>query len=179
MSYRPEDILAYQPSWRWNDASVHGASVPISTPMYSNPDAVKNSLDYQFDATTSVSQLPTPAMAMMLSHNSQSDVRHPPISYQMPSSQASAQTSATAARPSRTHVDSGTGLHLVPDSQSREKKHACTMCHKRSVKIPIFCRCTKFINRTCADQVRSPKHAAKGKYCPFLLILDRGSFMNL
>ncbi|KAF8707313.1 hypothetical protein AX14_013638 [Amanita brunnescens Koide BX004] len=159
MGYRPEDIMAYQQPWRWNDASVHDPSVPVSTPMYSNADAVKNSLDYHFDATGAVTQLPTPAMAIMLSHNSQSDVRHPLASYQIPSSQVSAQTSATAARPGRT--ESGAGIHIVPDSQSREKKHACTMCHKRRVKILVFRRRTKFTNRTCADQVRSPKHAAK------------------
>jgi hypothetical protein len=44
----------------------------------------------------------------------------------MPSSQVSAQTSATVSGP-----ESGVGLHMVPDSQLPEKKHACTMCHKR------------------------------------------------
>jgi hypothetical protein len=171
MSYRPEDVLAYQQSWRWNDASVHDPSVPISTPMYStNADAVKNSLDYQFDATATATQLPTPAMAIMLSHNSQSDVRHQMVSYQIPSSQVSAQTSAAATRPGR--IDSGAVHHIVPDSQSREKKHACTMCHKRWVDILVFSRCTKFTNRTCA-QVRSTKHAAKGKCCLFLLFFNR------
>ena len=72
-------------------------------------------------------QLLTPAMAIMLSHNSQSDVRHQMVSYQMPSGLVSAY--AAAAKPGR--IDSGVGLHMAPHSQSREKKHACHICHKR------------------------------------------------
>ncbi|KAF8628531.1 hypothetical protein AX15_003842 [Amanita polypyramis BW_CC] len=127
MNYHPEDMMAYQHPWRWTDAG----SVAISTPMYSDADTAENSLDYQFiDPSTAVSQLPTPAaMAIMFNHNSQSDVRRPQVSYQVPSSQVSTQTSATAARPSR--PEPGQVLYGVPDSQSREKKHACTMCHKR------------------------------------------------
>jgi hypothetical protein len=54
----------------------------------------------------------------------------------LPSSQVSAQTSATPGRPGRTAA--GEGLYTVPNGQSREKKHACTVCHKRWVKLLVF-----------------------------------------
>ncbi|KAK2459788.1 hypothetical protein APHAL10511_008220 [Amanita phalloides] len=136
MSYRPEDILAYQQSWQWSDTTMHDTSVPIPGPMYSSADIVKNPVDYSFmDVSTPIAHLPTPAMAItgMHSHSSQVDVRnHSQMSYQESSSQISTQTPATVVRTSRT--ESGPGIYAVPDSQLREKKHACTMCHKRSVK---------------------------------------------
>ncbi|KAF8627282.1 hypothetical protein AX17_006327 [Amanita inopinata Kibby_2008] len=134
LTYRPEDMVGYhQQPWRWPDNPVQGAPAPMSAPFYPELDGPKNSLDYSFvGSAAATTQLPTPAaMAVMLNHNTQPDIRHSQASYQapLPSSQVTTQASATAARPIRT--DLVPGLHSVPDSQSREKKHACTMCHKR------------------------------------------------
>ena len=65
----------------------------------------------------------------------------------MPSNQVSAQTSVTALRP-----ESGVRLHMVPDGQLPEKRHACTMCHKRWARMLVFGHCTKFPNRICAGR---------------------------
>ncbi|KAJ3480298.1 hypothetical protein NLJ89_g12290 [Agrocybe chaxingu] len=40
-------------------------------------------------------------------------------------------SAAPAARPHAIRPGVATQAHGTPDSQSREKKHACTMCHKR------------------------------------------------
>ncbi|KAM6497752.1 hypothetical protein JOM56_005700 [Amanita muscaria] len=132
MNYRPEDMMAYQPSWRWTDSSIPEASVPMVPSIYSGAERAKSSLDYAFVTTpTTATSLPTPAaMADMMNRSLQLDVGHQQVSFQMPSSQSAAQASATVARASRTEPG-GQRLHSVPDTQSREKKHACSMCHKR------------------------------------------------
>jgi hypothetical protein len=126
----PEDISVYN-QWNWSQPD-HPILAPA--PVYPQPSA------FSVKSTSSVcsptAQLPTPAaMAVLLNPNAQLvDQQQQQIQAAMPTAdfeipQGSAIHTARPAiiRP----VEPVVAVQGVPDSPSREKKHACTMCHKR------------------------------------------------
>jgi len=137
----PEDLVpAYQqPTWGWTGAPSAGIIAPA--PVYPQPletdyFGVKSPGNNQMSIVRSpAAQLPTPAaMAVLLNPNgsrseeeelSQSGFEIPPGST-VHSSHGTGSSSRHVTRP----VESAVAIQGVSEL-SREKKHACTMCHKR------------------------------------------------
>lgn len=126
----PEDISVYN-QWNWSQPD-HPILAPA--PVYPQPPAF--SVKSANSSSTAVvcsptAQLPTPAaMAVLLNPNAQ----HPTqvaADFEIPQGSAAIHTARpnTIIRP----VEPVVAVQGVPDSPSREKKHACTMCHKRQV----------------------------------------------
>lgn len=151
----PEDISVYN-QWDWSPAA-HPIVAPA--PVYPPPQvfsSVKSNRNPPSSSTvcSPTAQLPTPAaMAVLLNPNGRSsqvgDHQHHQhqqqqsqlADYEIPQGSAmmiSHHTSVTA-RPIRP-VEPVVAVQGVPDSPSREKKHACTMCHKRQVLFFFFFR---------------------------------------
>ena len=121
----PEDISVYN-QWNWSQPD-HPILAPA--PVYPTHSAfpVKSANTVVCSPTA---QLPTPAaMAVLLNPNAQlPDTQQPPADFQIPQGSVI----HTAARPTVIRpVEPVVAVQGVPDSPSREKKHACTMCHKR------------------------------------------------
>ncbi|KAF8168498.1 hypothetical protein B0H34DRAFT_685784 [Crassisporium funariophilum] len=136
----PEDISVYQQqqTWDWTGVSNHAIVAPA--PIYPAPVAespaylgIKSSRNQGSSVVRSpAAQLPTPAaMAILLNPNARSEGELSQSGYEIPSGSTVAVShhTATAMRPS-IHPAVEPVL-AVPDCLSREKKHACTMCHKR------------------------------------------------
>ena len=138
----PEDISVYNQSssWDWS-STAHPILAPA--PVYQPPPLEPPVKSARNPSTSFVcsptAQLPTPAaMAVLLNPNSRSSQlgdqqqQQPQMAdYEIPQGSAiiSHHTSVTA-RPIRP-IEPVVAVQGVPDSPSREKKHACTMCHKR------------------------------------------------
>ena len=131
----PEDISVYNNQWNWSQPDQPTILAPA--PVYPH-QAVKNSATINsLSSAVAVcshsqpQQLPTPAaMAVLLNPNLQTDFEIP----QGSSSEAESvvQTVTRPAVMMRPPVEPVVvAVQSVPDSPSREKKHACTMCHKR------------------------------------------------
>ena len=129
----PEDISVYN-QWNWSQPD-HPILAPA--PVYPQPPAfsVKSTSSTSSVVCSPTAQLPTPAaMAVLLNPNAQlADQRQTqvPADFEIPQGSAIDIHTArpTAIRP----VEPVVAVQGVPDSPSREKKHACTMCHKRQV----------------------------------------------
>ncbi|KAF8060820.1 hypothetical protein FPV67DRAFT_308509 [Lyophyllum atratum] len=151
--FQPEGIADFpqeQQQWRWTPASepVHGlpiAPVPRAPPaqmLQHGYSTIKSSrINYANEAPVVLSpaaQLPTPAsMAVLLHPNSHPERNPPQIPYQSPPvnpHNAQIQT-PPAIQPDpvrQVHpVEPETLVAYPVDILSREKKHGCTMCHKR------------------------------------------------
>lgn len=140
----PEDIPAYDPtSWDWSNPS-NGIVAPA--PVYATEATTylgmsKPSGGHQFSSLAEryhppSAQLPTPAaMAVLLNPHGRSDVEHSHSGYPETHFESSplARHVSAALRPFiRREVSSGTVQNQgTSEGLSREKKHACTMCHKR------------------------------------------------
>ncbi|KAF8798291.1 hypothetical protein BYT27DRAFT_7203402 [Phlegmacium glaucopus] len=152
----PEDISVYN-QWDWSQ-TAHPIVAPAPPPVYPPPPPQppqvfpsSSSVKSARNPSTSIvcsptAQLPTPAaMAVLLNPNGRStqigDQQHQQqeqqesssqmaADYEIPQGSAAAIISHHTVRPIRP-VEPVVAVQGVPDSPSREKKHACTMCHKR------------------------------------------------
>ena len=137
----PEDISVYN-QWNWSQPD-HPILAPAPVYPHQPPFSVKspsNSISSSAVVCSPTAQLPTPAaMAVLLNPNAQlvdQQQQHPTqvptTDFEIPQRSAIHTVRPTIIRP----VEPVVAVQGVPDSPSREKKHACTMCHKRQV--PIF-----------------------------------------
>jgi hypothetical protein len=143
----PEDIPAYDPtSWDWSNPS---SGIVAPAPVYAAEATgylglCKPSGDHPFSAPTEryqpldpSTQLPTPAaMAILLNPHGRSDREHSQSGYpetHFESSPLVGRHVSAALRPFvRREGPIGTVQNQgTSEGLSREKKHACTMCHKR------------------------------------------------
>ena len=122
----PEDISVYN-QWNWSQPD-HPILAPA--PVYPQQPA------FSVKSTTSTAvvcsptaQLPTPAaMAVLLNPNAQlADQQQTQADFEIPQASVIQTARPTIIR----SVEPVVAVQGVPDSPSREKKHACTMCHKR------------------------------------------------
>lgn len=128
----PEDISVYD-QWDWSPHILAPAPVYPHTQPFSVKSTRTSSL-----VCSPTAQLPTPAaMAVLLNPNAQQLGDHQQQQQQQLPLQVAdyeipqGHTASLTVRPIRP-VEPVTAVHqVVPDSPSREKKHACTMCHKR------------------------------------------------
>ena len=134
-----EGISGYHPQqrWQWPTASESFHGEVTLSPSTHKPDlsTVKSSVNHTDASITIVSpaaQLPTPAsMAILLNPNVRRE-RQPqqdPLP-QPPSRPPNAQLSP-AIPPTRQSLGVEPEQTDAVESASREKKHGCTMCHKR------------------------------------------------
>ncbi|KAF8972534.1 hypothetical protein BDZ97DRAFT_839250 [Flammula alnicola] len=134
----PEDISAYQQqTWDWIGASSPRIVAPA--PLY--PAAVeppyfgiKSAVNQTSIERSPPVQLPTPAaMAILLNPSGRSEGEPSPSGYDIPPSSAivAHHVPPSAATTPTRPVEPNATTHGVPEPLSREKKHACTMCHKR------------------------------------------------
>ncbi|PPQ63546.1 hypothetical protein CVT24_004776 [Panaeolus cyanescens] len=130
----PEGISAYHDgNWHWQALS--------NPPTYTMTEEVpymgeKSSINHTQTSTPATQQVPTPAeMAMLLNPSSRSQEDSPTDAYEMPPRSATISTTHATPAVSRTST-----LHSMeqvlapqagPEPHSREKKHPCSMCHKR------------------------------------------------
>jgi hypothetical protein len=130
----PEDISVYN-QWNWSHPSDHPVVAPA--PVYPQQPAfsVKSA---STNICSPTAQLPTPAaMAVLLNPNAQLGDQQQTQSvtdFEIPQGSA-IHTSVTVRPVVRPVVEPIVAVQGVPDSPSREKKHACTMCHKRQVAL--------------------------------------------
>lgn len=135
----PEDISAYQDQlWAWTGACAGAIVAPA--PMY--PSSAEPPCFDASDLRSPPVQLPTPAaMANFLNPHGRSQSESLQSGYDIPPGSAIVAhqiSSSAAAIPPRPEEPAVT-TQAVPESLSREKKHACTMCHKRCVHGRGFC----------------------------------------
>lgn len=134
----PEDIPAYhQPTWGWTGAPSAGIIAPAPVyPQPLEPDyfGVKSPGNNQTSIVRSpAAQLPTPAaMAVLLNPNGRSEEEPSSQSgFEIPpGSTVHSSHGNTSSRHVTRPVESAVATQGVSEL-SREKKHACTMCHKR------------------------------------------------
>ena len=148
----PEGIPDYQyEQWHWHSTSepLHGVSVPPGRVSSSSRNIApgfatnKSTLDtsaFGSAVLQPAAQLPTPAsMAILLNHsNSRSEPRIPQTQQQSASGvgrTVDASLSTRSAQPA-VHPDVTPAQASLDGTPSREKKHGCTMCHKRLVVVP-------------------------------------------
>ena len=150
----PEDISVYN-QWDWSPTVATAVPTPVSAPapIYPspqqptfspsvkssnrNPPPPSSSSSSSSPSSSSVlcsptAQLPTPAaMAVLLNPNvNRSSQVAETVDYVEIPQPSAIPVSSVTARPIRP-VEPVVAVQGVPDSPSREKKHACTMCHKR------------------------------------------------
>jgi len=144
--------------WQWETTvNPHGFAAPLPFPppappsllpqlppasgssLLDLPSTIKSALAPTQNLPSPTAQLPTPAaMAVLLNPNAHTRRA-------MQQQQQQQQQQPPVIMPDATA--------LIPDILSREKKHACTMCHKRSVGalflfLRPFCkRCANFVLR--------------------------------
>lgn len=128
----PEDISVYN-QWNWSHPD-HPILAPA--PVYPQPPAFSDKSPSSIVVCSPTAQLPTPAaMAVLLNPNAQLADQHQTADFEIPQGSAI----HTTARPAIIRpVEPVVAVQGVPDSPSREKKHACTMCHKRQVLLLLF-----------------------------------------
>ena len=131
----PEDLSVYN-QWNW---SQHDQPILAPAPVY--PQQQQPAFSVKSASSSSLSsavvcsptaQLPTPAaMAVLLNPDARlaADQQHAQVAtdFEIPQGSAMHTARPTIIRP----VEPVVAVQGVPDSPSREKKHACTMCHKR------------------------------------------------
>jgi len=144
----PPEYTAIQ-GWQWETtANPHGFAAPLppappsllpqlppasGSSLLDLPSTIKSALAPTQNLPSPTAQLPTPAaMAVLLNPNA----------HTRRAMQQQQQQQLPVIMPDATA--------LIPDILSREKKHACTMCHKRSVGAlfllrPLCKRCTNFV----------------------------------
>lgn len=140
----PEGIPDYQyeQQWQWHatSESLHGVVTPAVQVTSSSSNIAPAFATNKSTLDTSVfgpavlqpaAQLPTPAsMAILLNHNnSRSDMRAP----QAQQSAIEIGSGIDASAQTAVHPDIMLAQASAENTPSREKKHGCTMCHKRSV----------------------------------------------
>lgn len=137
----PEDIPVYQsPGWDWEGHSSSDIIAPA--PVYAAPPdsayfSGKSSSGQPSGVQSTLAQLPTPAaMAILLNPRGRSDGEPTQSGYEAPpvSVLATSQESRPLVRPAQPAV----ATQASPEALSREKKHACTMCHKRCAALLLF-----------------------------------------
>lgn len=140
---QPEGIGEYdlQRRWQWHVplGSIHGVSVtpvphePQAHPKFSSIKSSVNPVNTSAIVLSPAAQLPTPAsMAVLLNPNSQSERRPTQDSFQQPPSSSANLPLPPPAMISMTQVTTfESEKSETLEGVSREKKHGCTMCHKR------------------------------------------------
>jgi hypothetical protein len=134
--FRAEGIADYheQQQWYWPSAADTFHGVPQVAPAPGAPEArismIKRPMEHASVVLSPAAQLPTPAsMAVLLNPHVQSEQRpvqdptQPP-----PQAQRAPQPVPIQTVPVVTEVAAAQSSLETP---SREKKHGCTMCHKR------------------------------------------------
>ncbi|KAG6828414.1 hypothetical protein H0H92_008078 [Tricholoma furcatifolium] len=142
------DFSLQQQQWQWTHVPepLHGLSLaPVhraSQLAQHELSAIKSGQDdYSLHSPIVLSpaaQRPTPAsMAILLNQASRSDnISSPQISFNLPSESAQsarnapAQPTSLAAVP-QAPIEADAPARHLEDGLTRERKHACTMCHKR------------------------------------------------
>ncbi|KAG5651100.1 hypothetical protein H0H81_009856 [Sphagnurus paluster] len=181
---QPEGIADFPPEnrWRWRNPSesLHGLPLaplprgpPLQIPQHDFAAIKTSSVEYATEphVLSPAAQLPTPAsMAILLNPNSQSAANSPRVSYQAPLSTSTRDAQAQLHQPIIQLSSIGRDPSAQPnvmvalpvESLSREKKHGCTMCHKRHVR-----RCILKPVNAAAKQGSSPNVAPseQGRDC--------------
>jgi hypothetical protein len=144
----PEGIpdYHYEQQWQWHatSESLHGVAVPAGLVSSSSRNIApafatnKSTLDvsgFGSAVLQPAAQLPTPAsMAVLLNHNiSRSEMRAPQGQQQSASEVRRAVGATTRSAQPAGDQDAILAQASLDSTPSREKKHGCTMCHKRSV----------------------------------------------
>jgi hypothetical protein len=139
----------YEQQWQWPDTSesLHGvtfAAGPVSSssrntaPEFAMNKSTLNAIAFTSEVLQPAAQLPTPAsMAVLLNHNnSRSEMRTPQAQQELANGVRRGDGSATT-RPALpdVHADVVLAETMLESPPSREKKHGCTMCHKRLVAV--------------------------------------------
>lgn len=135
----------YEQQWQWSATSepLHGVAVPVAPVSSSSRNVAsvfatnKSTLDasaFGSAVLQPAAQLPTPAsMAILLNHNqSRSEIRAPPAQQQPTEVGHAVSGTARSVQPAA-DTDVMLAQASLESTPSREKKHGCTMCHKRSV----------------------------------------------
>ncbi|KAG6910617.1 hypothetical protein DXG01_009126 [Tephrocybe rancida] len=146
-SFQAEAIAEFpsQEQWQWAPSSepLHGlplAPVPHAPQLqhaeHEFAQIKRSTADYPIEPSVVLSpaaQRPTPAsMAILLNQTSRSEMDSPQISFHRPSGNAQAQTvPAPQFVPVPQPPLEPDATTQADDLLSRERKHACTMCHKR------------------------------------------------
>jgi len=139
-SYVPPEHMSYYPplhsSWdHWEDSDTGPQQIVAPAPVY--PPAFSESAASRSHQEECVygGQLPTPAaMAAFLAPSGRSEREPTQPSFELPpgpSVAISRQPPASASRSGLNSVEPATTVQPAADGQAREKRHACTMCHKR------------------------------------------------
>ncbi|KAH0590019.1 hypothetical protein H2248_000197 [Termitomyces sp. 'cryptogamus'] len=146
--FQAEAIVDFplQQQWQWTTApeSLHG--LPLA-PVPRAPQAqlaehefssIKRSpADYATESSAVLSpaaQRPTPAsMAVLLNQTARAERNSPQVSFRAPSDAArsSQAQSVSMTQPVEVPQHPAQPVQTHEDGLSRERKHACTMCHKR------------------------------------------------
>lgn len=131
----PEDISVYN-QWNWEQQQQQ-QPILAPAPVYPH-QSVKSAASSLSSAVvcSPTAQLPTPAaMAVLLNPNAEQQQQQISTDFEIPQGSAAIQTATRPANGAavivRPPVEPVVAVQGVPDSPSREKKHACTMCHKR------------------------------------------------
>lgn len=131
-NFRPEEIVDYEQPWQWTAPTVHGVPSQVADAPDINFLAIKSTRGQETTVRSPAAQLPTPAaMAVLLNPTTRSVIPTPAISFPPPAQILGQAAAAATPRSMRTTETQSHG----DSSLSREKKHACTMCYKRSAKI--------------------------------------------
>ncbi|KAG6901999.1 hypothetical protein C0995_005799 [Termitomyces sp. Mi166 len=152
--FQAEAIVGFplQQQWQWAPASESLHGLPLAPVPYAPqsqltehefPLIKRSRLNYPIDPSVVLSpaaQRPTPAsMAVLLNQASRTDTRNSPQVSFRPASDAGRSSQAQPASTTQLAEVPQNPAHLVQtthheDGFSRERKHACTMCHKRHVR---------------------------------------------
>lgn len=147
--FRPEGIPEYDLSqqWQWmqpTHASIHGhgASTALPTAHKESTPAIKSTTSYGTVLRSPAAQLPTPAaMAVLLNHNS-NNRSQAPTDHQATPARAPSTGQPIPMQTRTADVELQPSAHTNnhhPETHSREKRHACTMCHKRWANSSLSC----------------------------------------
>jgi len=127
-----------QQRWQWSTASESFHGVTLSSthkPHRLDLSAIKSSINHRDASTTIISpaaQLPTPAsMAILLNPNAREERQSQQVPLQQPASRTSNARLSPVVPSARQSLGAEAEQIEVVESASREKKHGCTMCHKR------------------------------------------------
>lgn len=149
-NFHTEEIADYEPRWHWPSdpqQALPEQIIPYAVPH--DPDSAflldKSTFCHGPVVRTPAAQLPTPAaMAVLLNPGIRSDVHTTHLPYAPPLPPTDLTPIVPNSHPPATYTTEAAGETAMPShilDLSREKKHACTMCHKRSVKVSGFSGC--------------------------------------
>ncbi|KAG6817287.1 hypothetical protein H0H87_010629 [Tephrocybe sp. NHM501043] len=146
--------VTLQQHWQWMSGPepLHGlplAAVPRAPPVqhaqHVFPQIKRNPVDFVIEPSAVLSpaaQRPTPAsMAILLNQTLHSDANSPQASFHQPSESSCSVQAPPIPAPHLSPVSQTLELEVPAtpsdDLLSRERKHACTMCHKRWANLHV------------------------------------------